>query len=1588
MADFANLVLGVDTSGLKRGERALNDTTRAGGRTERAVKGTGRGFDKAGRSASTATPKVAAFGAATDRTRGVAVAATRAIALMGGAFLAVRQISQASQAFANMSNNMRVLGFEAEEVAVQINAIGDIANRTRSPLAATAQLYQRISIAANDLGASQQQVLRFTENVGLALAQQGGSAAQASGALLQLSQAMSGGTVRAEEFNSILEGAFPIAQAAANAIEGAAGSVGQLRNMVIAGEVSSREFFDAILSSSEALEIAFGKTVPTVSQAITVLSTKFTLFIGQADNLLGVSGALAGIIISLANNLDLLASVAVVGATAFGVRYVGAMIAARVATFSLTGALAGLKAALISTGIGALIVGAGLLLGFFSRLVTASGGFGNALGLLSDVALGVWDKIKAGGEVLLLGLQITFNNINNSFVETLGEMAQGWAKFSDGIAETNLGEMMGLEGGNVRATEIKYAAILNDIADAQFELNGALIKTKERLTGTTAGMDELRAAMAAANEDIDAGVDGSAALATELEGVVSAIDGSGGASGAVTQLADDLDDAADATDQFTQTFKDGMTDAIDYTVVGWRDGFSGLLDIIKSTLLQAAQFAIANPIKLALGLGGTGAAGMASQAMGGSGVIGSALGGLSALSGGIGSGVAVAMNGIMAGGGLGPAMGAISGGLGMGGAAGIGTAIGAVALPLLAVAAAFSFFRKKTTELDAGMRISVDGMESLVEGFKKIETSRFFGLSKKVADEFEAMDAAIADPLQNAVNGVLQNVFSMATGLGVAANTFDNFTTSLIVSLKGLDDAQAQVAIQDALRDIGVEFAEMATDLFEFQRHGENAAMILQRLSTSVAAANVVMEVLGLRMFDLTLGGANAASVFNDAFGSLENLNAISTNYYQKAFSDVERVGAATTAMSGAMSDLGVIMPTTVAGFRNLIEQADRMGNMDQVANLLLLFGDFAAIVDGQTAIDAASAAQSAAKAAAMAKNVLADAETLSEFLNDKLVIANENLTDATRNLDQAASDLEGALGREIKSLNDALSTATDNLEAAFDVARVAAMGTTEQDAEDATEALTIASNNLKEAFERLDAATLSSAQARQSDASDAFASATDGLKASFAAEQEATRAAFQVTIDGLANDLTGARERLATSRSIADALSGALNDRLFPSIDAQRQSLDEAAGYLQSLVGMGRITDMDALQNALRAVSNPSTDSFSTQADFRRSFDMTSAAISALDTSAGATVSADEQAVTLLETQIDKAQAQSDLSVGLLQQQLDGILGVDNSVLSLSEAITQFTSAQVELVNANAVVTELTKVEATLQTVADATEAFRLASVTSADADAALVAANAAVTTLDAQREALLGVEASALSVEAATIAFQSAQDAASETSIALLQGQIDAITGVDSSIMTLTQAMTAFASAAAAEAAARSVQTAASISASNAAVAAATLSLGPIEKIYKDVLGRTADAVGLAFYRDNLTAGRTTIDQIRANIAASTEAETFNATGVARLPTFDGGGYTGNGSRTGGMDGQGGFLAMMHPQETITDNTRGGGGNAELVSEMRALNNRIEQLTAYQRQTTINTGNTSFDLKDIRRNGVQVEPVAGAIFNTDEVA
>ena len=55
-------------------------------------------------------------------------------------------------------------------------------------------------------------------------------------------------------------------------------------------------------------------------------------------------------------------------------------------------------------------------------------------------------------------------------------------------------------------------------------------------------------------------------------------------------------------------------------------------------------------------------------------------------------------------------------------------------------------------------------------------------------------------------------------------------------------------------------------------------------------------------------------------------------------------------------------------------------------------------------------------------------------------------------------------------------------------------------------------------------------------------------------------------------------------------------------------------------------------------------------------------------------------------------------------------------------------------------------------------------------------------------------------------------------------------------------------------------------------------------------------------------------------------------------RAQSFEGGGFTGRGARSGGMDGKGGFPAMLHPNESVIDHTKGQAGGITIINNVDA--------------------------------------------------
>jgi tape measure domain-containing protein len=60
--------------------------------------------------------------------------------------------------------------------------------------------------------------------------------------------------------------------------------------------------------------------------------------------------------------------------------------------------------------------------------------------------------------------------------------------------------------------------------------------------------------------------------------------------------------------------------------------------------------------------------------------------------------------------------------------------------------------------------------------------------------------------------------------------------------------------------------------------------------------------------------------------------------------------------------------------------------------------------------------------------------------------------------------------------------------------------------------------------------------------------------------------------------------------------------------------------------------------------------------------------------------------------------------------------------------------------------------------------------------------------------------------------------------------------------------------------------------------------------------------------------------------NVASRVNLPQLPTFSPVSVPSFEGGGYTGNAPRVGGLDGRGGFPAILHPRETIIDHARPG--------------------------------------------------------------
>ncbi len=703
---------------------------------------------------------------------------------------------------------------------------------------------------------------------------------------------------------------------------------------------------------------------------------------------------------------------------------------------------------------------------------------------------GAVDVLTAGATAALADVldpgQIAANASILGGGRTVGDL-EAWAQGKVGVSATEVAAQEAINAAAIRDTaealrEREQAE--REAATAVTEQNRLTEAAQGALNGLVASLDpaaaasqqlaEAQATVAdAVARNIITQAEGQsvlAAFAAQQQEAANALlatsDGAAAFSAAMDAAAMSAADMGTAKANILIGGIDGIADAFGGFIAGGLQDFKGFVQSIlgsfQSMIAQMIAMAARNKIMLSLGIGGGGVAGTAATAAtgGAGGIMSGASAAMSGLSASFMSGVSSFATAGM--GGLTTALSGATASLG-----GMATALGAVALPLAAVALGFMAFRKTTKELDAGLQITIDGMDALVENFSKTETSRFFGLSKSTDTDYAPAFKVIADPIQAAYAEISKSVLDLASVLGVGSKKFANFATEISVSTKGMSDEEAAQAVMDALAGVSDELAGLAIAGKGLGVAGESATDTLTRVAGSVLAVDGVMRTLGINFDGFFTDTVKASEKMVRAAGGIDAFNASAEAYFQAFYSAEEQLNAAWAQLDAGFESAGMAdTPRTAEEFRAATERLLELGEAGNAAIVMGLTPLFESIMDleaqSQASADAIKA-EADAKADAVAAeldgleqqyySLVGDTEALRKMELQGLDASNRGLQERIYALEDEAAATEAAAqaAEEAAAVAEAVATERMDLERRYyeavgDTAALAAMARSEID--------------------------------------------------------------------------------------------------------------------------------------------------------------------------------------------------------------------------------------------------------------------------------------------------------------------------------------------------------------------------------------------------------------------------------------------------------------------------------------------------------------------------------------------------------------
>jgi phage-related minor tail protein len=579
------------------------------------------------------------------------------------------------------------------------------------------------------------------------------------------------------------------------------------------------------------------------------------------------------------------------------------------------------------------------------------------------------------------------------------------------------------------------------------------------------------------------------------------------------------------------------------------------------------------------------------------------------------------------------------------------------------------------------------------------------------------LDKVFGDRINNILEGVQPGLSSLISG-------FTGTSQALAT------EAGALLQYRSALKDSGqAVFGEQVTlqQIAALKTPTELTSAALARVTSEFTATNQVAQLLGKDSASAfgTVGLASEAArqQLIQFAGGADALAQKTASFSQNYFTDAERLVPVTQAVTAAMASLGLANVTSREQFKQVAMGLDlaSAAGAKEFASLMDIQEAFSQVYPAidQTAVAATAAAdalaasnaqmeeanaiyqqrqsdyaamQAAAQAvdvqrAAMELTLYNDTHTAAEQLAHKRELELAAMDASLRPLQQLINAAE--------DLNPAASSAAGSVQSLTDSLLTAAQA-----------ALTGLGKSIEAA--KTDAKTTLDAQvaiinAQKAAAQTQIAAQKAWSMAVLEAQKTSAQSAIQIESDRNAKILALANELKSTLDGMQ--LNGAqAADRL-----GAQQQISQA---LSTAKATGMLPDSASLSDALRTVSQPSEDLFSSFTDYARDFYLTANDISSLasmsgiqltqsdtvlsvakdqlaslealitatstgfDQQSAASSAGFDQQIKDAQTAYDKQVSQFDQQMAAAQAQLDATTGTTNAVLSVANAMTAFQSA------------------------------------------------------------------------------------------------------------------------------------------------------------------------------------------------------------------------------------------------------------------------------------------------------------------------